>query len=380
MKVPLLKHTLLLLLFLFFGCTQTIKHEKQEQLMATNQIRYAKGFELHNYNGYSVLKVKTPWPNSNQSFTYVLKEKNGVIPDSLHQYATISVPIQTIVVTSTTHIPPLELLGVEKTLIGFPTTDYISSKKTRTLVKAGKIREVGKNENLNTEVLIDLSPDLLVGFGITNDNPTLDNIQKSGLNLFYNGDWTEQTPLGRAEWIKFFGAVYGLQKKANQIFNQIEKEYGEALKLAKKVTNKPSVMCGSLYQNQWYVPQGESWAALFLKEAHSNYLWKATKGIGSLPLSFESVFEKGKTADLWIAPGDFRTLKEMADANPHYTQFDSFRNKKVYSYAINRGETGGIIYFEWAASRPDWVLKDLIKIIHPELLPNYSPYFFQQLH
>lgn len=365
---------------MFFGCNQTAKHEKQEKIIATNQIRHAKGFELHNYNGYSVLKVKTPWPNSKDSFTYILKEKNGIIPDSLLQYTSISVPIQTIVVTSTTHIPPLELLEVEKTLVGFPTTDYISSKKTRALIKQGKIREVGKNENLNTEVLLDLSPDLLVGFGISNINPTLDNIQKSGLPLFYNGDWTEQTPLGRAEWIKFFGAIYGLQPKANLIFNQIEKEYGTGLKLAKKAKNKPSVLCGSWYQNQWYVPQGDSWASLFLKEAQSNYLWKDTKGIGSLSLSFEKVFEKGKTAELWIAPGDFRSLKEMADSNPHYNQFDSFRNKKVYSYATNRGETGGIIYFEWAASHPDWVLKDLIKIIHPELLPNYTPYFFQQLH
>jgi iron complex transport system substrate-binding protein len=380
MKIQLLKYSLLLLLFMFFGCNQTAKHEKQEKLIATNQIRHAKGFELHNYNGYSVLKVNTPWPNSKDSFTYILKEKNGVIPDSLLQYTSISVPIQTIVVTSTTHIPPLELLEVEKTLVGFPTTDYISSKKTRALIKEGKIREVGKNENLNTEVLLDLSPDLLVGFGISNVNPTLDNIQKSGLPLFYNGDWTEQTPLGRAEWIKFFGAIYGLQPKANLIFNQIEKEYGTALKLAKKVKNKPTVLCGSLYQNQWYVPQGDSWASLFLKEAQSNYLWKDTKGIGSLSLSFEKVFEKGKTAELWIAPGDFQSLREMADSNPHYNQFDSFRNKKVYSYATNRGETGGIIYFEWAASRPDWVLKDLIKIIHPELLPNYTPYFFQQLH
>ncbi len=117
MKIQLLKYSPLLLLFMFFGCNQTAKHEKQEKLIATNQIRHAKGFELHNYNGYSVLKVNTPWPNSKDSFTYILKEKNGVIPDSLLQYASISVPIQTIVVTSTTHIPPLELLEAAKQVI-----------------------------------------------------------------------------------------------------------------------------------------------------------------------------------------------------------------------------------------------------------------------
>ena len=108
--------------------------------------------------------------------------------------------------TSTTHIPSLELLGVENTLIGFPSTDYISSEKTRKLIDAGKVREVGVNENLNTEVLIDIKPDVIVSFGLNNSNPTLDNLQKSGLKVMLNGDWTEQSPLGKAEWIKFFGA------------------------------------------------------------------------------------------------------------------------------------------------------------------------------
>ena len=368
----------LLVLFLFVQCKEGAEKEKNT-LSVKNEIHYAKGLELYKYDGFSVLKITNPWPNSTASFTYILQKKNGVIPDSLKQFDTIAAPIKSIVVSSTTHIPALELLGVENTLLGFPNTNYISSEKTRKLIDAGKVREVGTNESLNTEVIIDLNPDVIVSFGINNSNPTLDNLKKSGLKVLLNGDWTEQSPLGKAEWIKFFGALYGLDEKANTIFLDIEKEYNNTLTIVKKATTKPSVLSGAMYQEQWYVPQGESWASLFFKDAQGNYLWSETKGTASVSVPFESVLEKAENADFWIAPGDFSSLKEMTDSNPHYSQFASFKNKKVYSYGKNKGATGGILYFEWASTRPDWVLKDLIKILHPELLPDYQLYFFQKL-
>lgn len=369
---------LFLVFFLFIQCKKESQQEAEIQSPA-NEIHYAKGLEIYKHNGFTIVKITSPWPNAKEQFTYILQEKNGIIPDSLKQFTAISVPIQSIVVTSTTHIPALELLGVENTLVGFPNTDYISSVKTRKLIATGKVREVGTNETLNTEVLIDMNPDVIVSFGLNNSNPTLDNLKKSGLKVILNGDWTEQSPLGKAEWIKFFGALYGLDSKANTLFSAIEKEYKNTLALAQKATRKPTVLSGAMFQEQWYVPQGESWASLFLKDAKANYLWADSKGTGSLSLPFETILEKAQEAEYWISPGDFSSLQQMSESNPHYKQFDAFQNKKVYSYAINKGAKGGIVYFEWSPTRPDWVLKDLIKIFHPELLPNHKLFFFQKL-
>ena len=368
---------LFLILSLFVQCKKENQHEIKSRIK--NEISYAKGLEIYKYKDFSVVKITKPWPGAKENFTYVLKEKNGIIPDSLKRFTIIPIPLKSIVVTSTTHIPALEMLGIENTLVGFPNTDYISSEKTRKLIDAGKVREVGTNETLNTEVLIDMAPDLIVSFSLNNNNPTIDNLQKSGLKVIYNGDWTEQSPLGKAEWIKFFGALYGLDAKANTIFSEIEKEYTTTLALAKKAIAKPTVLCGAMYQDQWYVPQGESWASLFMKDAQSNYLWADSKGTGSLSLPFETVLDKAKNADYWISPGDFSSLKEMNDSNPHYKEFTAFKNKKVYSYSINKGAKGGILYFELSPTRPDWVLKDFIKIFHPELLPNHKLFFFQKL-
>jgi len=379
MKSVVLRVILFLAIISFIGCKKSSENLKNTLTNFENSIQYAKGLEIYKHQGFSIVKITNPWPNAKENFTYILQEKNGIVPDSLKRFTVIPTPLRSIVVTSTTHIPALELLGVENTLVGFPNTNYISSVKTRKLIDAGKIREVGVNENLNTEVLIDMKPDVIVSFGLNNSNPTLDNLQKSGLKVILNGDWTEQSPLGKAEWIKFFGALYGLDAKANTIFSEIEKEYNSTLALAKKATTKPTVLSGAMYQKIWYVPQGESWASLFLKDAQSNYLWSNTKGTGSLSVPFEIVLEKAQNAEFWIAPGDFSSLKEMSDSNPHYNQFASFKNKKVYSYAVNKGTKGGIIYFEWSPTRPDWVLKDLIKIFHPELLPNHKLFFFQKL-
>ena len=380
MKSFFLKFIFLLYILLLGGCKQNSANSVVSKSTAKNEIQHAKGLEIYHYQGYSILKITRPWPDAKTPFTYILQEKNGSIPDSLQQYTRISVPIQSIVVTSTTHIPALELLGVENTLVGFPNTDFISSAKTRKRIDAGQVKEVGTNETLNTEILIDMAPEVIVSFGLNNSNPTLDNLQKSGLKVLLNGDWNEQSPLGKAEWIKFFGALYGLDAKAKAIFSNIEKEYQTTLALAKKAKQKPTVLSGAMYQDQWFVPQGESWMALFLKEAQSNYLWANTTGTGSLTLPFETILEKAQKAEFWIAPGDFTSLKEMNNNNPHYAKFDAFQNKKVYSYALHKGAKGGILFFEWSSTRPDWVLKDLIAIFHPELLPQHHPYFFEKLN
>ncbi len=378
MKIKFFTILLIILAFSFFQCKDNFAKTNEENAVANNKISYAKGFSINKFDGFSVLKINNPWPKANKNYTYILKEKNGIVPDSLQEFTTIQVPIQSIIVTSTTHIPSLEMLGVENSLIGFPNLDYISSEKVRARIDAKKIREIGRNQNLNTEVILDLNPNLIVGFGIDNNNPSYDNLEKSGLKVIYNGDWNEQSPLGKAEWIKFFGALYGLDKKAETVFNQIEKDYKSTLELTKKTKSVPTILCGEMYENVWYLPQGNSWSSLFLKDASTYYLWQETSGTGSLSLPFETVLEKAKNADFWFQ-GSFSSLKEMQDSNIHYSQFDSFKNKKVYSFSSKKGKTGGVLFYELAGNRPDLVLKDIMKIVHPELLTDYELFFYKKL-
>ena len=369
------------LLFLFFiSC----KKQKDDKILTNHSkystsINYAKGFDIAYRDGYKVITVKNIWPGSEKEFRYALIKKGHLLemPESFDEIITI--PINEIVVTSTTHIPSLEMLEVDTTLVGFPSLDYISSQKTRKRINQGFIKELGKNEDLNTESLLDLNPDIIVSFAIDNHDKTLKTIKKTGIPLVYNGDWTESSPLAKAEWIKFFAAFYDKDTLANRLFSNIENEYLNAKKIAFNAKSKPTVLSGAMYKDIWYLPQGKSWAAQFIADANGDYLWKETKGTGSHSLSLESVLEKAEHAEIWIGPSYYTNLVQLKKAHAVYQYFDSFKNKKVYSFTNKVGDTGGLIYFELAPNRPDIVLKDIIKILHPELLPNHKFYFFDQL-
>ena len=343
---------------------------------------YAKGFSITKTDNYSLLEINNPWPKADKTYNYLLVTKEQAIKGTFNkdEYdGIITIPVEKIVVTSTTHIPALELLEEETSLVGFPGTDYVSSEKTRLRIDNELIRELGKNEGINTEVLLELNPELVVGYGVSSGNKTFETIQKSGIPVIYNGDWVETSALAKAEWIKFFGVLFNKEKEAEIIFNKIEGDYIKAKELAKEATSQPSIICGAMYKDVWYLPSGTSPEAQFLKDANVNYLWNHTTDKGSLSLSFESVFEKGSSADIWLSPSYYRSLADMEKANSRYLKFEAFKNKRVFSFANTTGPTGGVLYYELGTARPDLVLKDIIKICHPNLLPDYKPYFFNPL-
>ena len=367
-------------LLLFISCKK--QQETNNEEINTNKnskIEYAKGFDISYQEGYKVITLKNAWPGTEKVFKYALIEEATIL-DFPEQYdAIVTIPIKNIVVTSTTHIPSLEMLAVDQTLIGFPNLDYISSKKTRERINKGLIKELGKNEDINTESLIELSPDVVIGFAVDGNNKTFNTLKKTGIPVLYNGDWTEISPLGKAEWIKFFAAFYNKEALANKLFSEIKTAYLNAKKLALKAKNKPTVLSGAMYKDIWYLPQGKSWAAQFIADANGKYLWSDSEGTGSHSLNLESVLEKGEHAQFWISPSYYTTMKQLKEAHAVYKQFNAFKNDQVYSFTHKVGDTGGLLYFELAPNRPDIVLKDIIKILHPELLPNHNLYFFDQL-
>lgn len=377
------KSLFIFILFLLWNCKKQPKPDSTKNQFSVEaekvEVSYAKGFSITNFEDFKIVRVNSPWPKAEKEFTYVLAEKNVQLPDTLQFDQKVTIPIKKIVVTSTTHIPSLESLGQENTLIGFPHLDYVSSEKTRDLIKQGKIEEIGENEQLNTEVLLNLNPEVVIGFAVEGGNKTFATIKKSGIPVVYNGDWTETDPLGKAEWIKFFGAFYNQGQEADRIFKQIEKEYLSAKKLAQQAKTQPTVLAGSMYKDVWYLPYGNSWQAQFINDAKANYLYAETTGNGSISAAFESVLETAQQADYWIAPGSFTSYQQMQNASEHYQEFKAFQQQKIYSFAGVKGETGGVLYYELAPQRPDLVLKDLIKIFHPELLNNYKTTFFKAL-
>ncbi len=372
---------ILCILIIFSSCRNEKDAQKpvEETQGKAVEITLAVGFTIKEFKNYSLVTVKTPWPDADNGFTYLLSQKGANLPKSITYDQKVEIPVQEIVVTSTTHIPALEALGVEDKLTGFPGLDFISSEKTRKRINSGAVQELGQNENINTEVLIDLSPDLVMGFAINGQNRSLENIKKTGIPVVFNADWMEKNPLGKAEWIKFIGAFFNKTAAASEVFREIEKNYNEAKTIAASAEKQPTVIGGSMYKDQWFMPYGNSWQAKFIADANANYLYSETEGNGSIALSFENVLEKAEDADFWVSTGQFTSYHQLINTSRHYQKFKAVQNKKVYSVSLSKGETGGAIYFELGPQRPDLVLKDLIGIFHPNLLTNHKQLFFKPL-
>lgn len=281
--------------------------------------------------------------------------------------------------TSTTHIPLLEYLGELETLVGFPTTDYISSQAARARIDAGNIIDLGVDASMNMESLIDLGPDLVMTYSVTGDFNQQGLIQKAGIPTLVNAEYLEEHPLGRAEWIKLVGLLYNKQDMADSIFSEIEARYLEAAELAQSQPERPSAFSGVVYGDTWFLPGGKNYASKILSDAGIDYLWKSDNNHGFLELSFESVFDVAQEADLWIGMASYSTLHQIAEADSRYTSFKAFQDGNLHNYTKRVNPFGGNEYLELGYLRPDLIIKDLIKIAHPTALPDHESFFFQKL-
>lgn len=344
---------------LLFGCSQ---NPEKQPVEITEEVKYAKGFHFETSGNDKFLIIDEPWPNADKPIRYLLGKKP-----------------KKVVCTSTSHLPFFEMLGEEQLVVGFPNLQYISSKTFIERANEGLLTDLGPDGSMNMELLIGLNPDILVAFDMGGESKSLNKIEEMGIPVYYNSDFLEQSPLGRAEWIKFFGALLNKEKEADSIFNAIEESYNELKNATSQIEERPTILGGVVYGDTWFLPGGKNWAATFFENAGGKYLWENDTTSGWLELSFEAVYEKGYDADFWIGTSTVNTRDELIGQDERYAGFLPYESDKVFNYNKIIGPNGGYDFFESGYSRPDLVLSDLIKILHPELLPEYETVYFQKL-
>jgi iron complex transport system substrate-binding protein len=377
-----MKHLVfIIILVVVFGCSN--KKTETSLVVSTpsseTKIKYASGFKVSLVGNSKLVEVTYPFQGATSGYQYLLVPKNEPVPDHGEKTKIIRIPIETIVCTSTTHIPLLDYLGETDKLVGFPTTDYISSEKMRERIDNGKIKELGVDKGLNLELLAVLKPGMVMGYTMTGDYGQYKKMEDLGVSVVLNSEYLEKHPLGRAEWIKFMALFFNKEKQADSVFNVIEKNYLDTKAKADQVSKKPAVLSGIVYGDSWFLPGGQNYASKILKDAGCNYLWSDDPSNGFLELSFESVFEKARNADLWIGVATMRNLEEIKNSDHRYTRFKPFIEKQVYTYDARKGAKGGSEFLELGYLRPDIILKDLVKIAHPELMPDHELYFHKKL-
>lgn len=344
------------------------------------QIEYAAGLSIEYHNSYKVVTVKTPWPGANESMEYALVQCGAPKPQGFLEEQIIEVPAKTIVTMSTTYLPALDELGLLDRLVGVDDTTYVNNPTVLKMAAEGKLASIGYGSGVNVEKVLELAPSLVMTYG--SGAPEYDAhpvLLQAGQKVVINAEWMDTTPLGRAEWLKFIAVFFNQEARAEALFNQIEQDYQQLTALTASVSQKPTVFTGSAYQGTWYMPGGQSFAAAFLRDAGADYLWSDDTSTGSLPLSFEAVFEKAKEADYWLNVGFVGALDDLKGMDARYADFAAFQKGNVWNNDARTNGSGGNDYYESAVIHPERVLADLIFIFHPDLLPNHQLMYYRQV-
>jgi iron complex transport system substrate-binding protein len=344
-------------------------------------VQYAKGFTLNYVGNYKVLTILSAFEQKTTATRYLLVPRGSTRPAGFAGVQVIETPIRTLVGLSSMHVALAGFLGADDLLVGLGSFKYVTAPRVRQRIAAGKVLEVGQGKELNNEQLIAQHPDLVMTTGWPGEGlPRFQTLAAAGVPVMINSEWVETTPLGRAEWMKVMAALLNKEDLVNQKFNQVAQEYNRLVALTKKVSKRPTVVVGMPFKDVWHVPDTDSYLTQFLRDAAATYPWEKAKApSGSLALSFEAVAPVALRADYWLQTGSAKAKAEIVGQDARYAAFGPFKNNRVYNNNRRTNAEGSNDYWESGAVRPDLVLADMIKILHPELLPTWQLRYYQQL-
>ena len=339
-------------------------------------LKYAENLKLIKGEGYTEAVLRNPWDTTSILRTYILVDKDKEVPDHLPEGTLVRTPLSKALVYTATHCNLIHELGAVKSIGGICEIQYIKVPEIVEGCQNGTIVNAGEGTNPDIEKIIDLHPDALLLSPLVNRGGH-GQVEKLKIPIIECADYMETSALGSAEWIRFYGLLFGREALADSIFAEVEKNYNEWKALATAQPVKPRLMCEVKSGSAWYVSGGRSTTGKLYADAGADYVFASYPNAGGVPLSFETVFDKAQDADVWLMkynhPTD-KTYQSLQEDYAPYANFKAFKNKNIY-YC----NTAYRPYYEDFPFHPDRVLKDLIKIFHPSLLPEHELKYFSKL-
>lgn len=350
---------------------------KQDSFKAQLNIRYASGFDLIYHNNYKILHLL----QGRDTIRYLLLPAGNSVPAQVKADQVISIPVKRMITQSTTQIGLLSFLEMEDIVIGIDEANYLYNQKIRQRVAEGKVKEVGGGESLDTERVLALSPDLFMVSGMP--GASLERYQAlldAGIPVLVNTEWMESSLLAKAEWVKLMAALTNREELAEEKLTSVTQKYDSIAAIASRARKKPQVITGSPYQGIWHIPGGNSYRSHLLQQAGARWPWAKDTTAISLQADFEILYAYGLEADYWLNPGQVNSRQDLLAKDARFAEFKSFKKDQVYNNNRRMNEEGlGNDYFESGIVHPHLILSDVVKILHPELLPDYKLYYYKKL-
>lgn len=355
------------------ACQRHAKTQSNTANYIPVELRHAKGFEIFNAPDHQLLKIYRLGEDSTHFDTYKLVSSG--VDQSDDQHNVIPTPCKRIICLSSTQLTYFFALDALQSIAGTNSSRHLFHEEMNRRLESGLVKRVGKEGHFNVELITAINPDVI--FVSPFKAGGFDALKNLGFNLVPMAAYAEETPLGRAEWIKMIASFIGEESRADSIFSGITQRYDALKSLTSEVDHRPTVFSGKLRSGTWYVPGGESFYAHYFRDAGADYIIKDKKK-AAYPLDFETMYAKAGQCDFWriLVPEEIGfNRKSLLAEDGRYADFKAFQEGNILMCNIREKP-----YYEQNAMKPDSILADYIHFFHPELLPDYEPVFYQKLN
>lgn len=378
MKIKPIISTITLLCLLFLASCIS---NKKTSLEAFNQDvytpEYSSGFKILGADNAqsTLIQVFNPWQGAKEVEMSYFVSRNGEQAPTEFTGPTIAAGAKRIVCMSSSYIAMLDALGQVDRIVAVSGINYVSNPYI--LAHKDSIKDMGPE--MNYELLLGLKPDVVLLYGIGDAQTAVtDKLKELAIPYMYVGEYLEESPLGKAEWMVALSELTDSREKGIEIFSEIPKRYQALKALTASVEQRPTVMFNTPWNDSWIMPSTKSYMAQLVNDAGADYIYKENTSNSSAPIGLETAYGLIQKADYWINVGMASSLDELKAVNPKFTDAKSVREKTAYNNNLRLTATGGNDYWESAVVRPDVVLRDLIHIFHPELVSD-SLYYYRHL-
>lgn len=338
----------------------------------TIPMKYAQLLHIVKYDDYTIVSIDNPWQKGKTLHNYVIVKKDAPLPSPIPDGTLVRVPTEKNIVFNTSHCQLMGWLSAETQLAGVADLKYILVPYVKEGVAEGRIADCGNGMNPIIEKIVEIKPDLLMISPFENSGGygRLDGLD---IPLLECADYMEHSALARAEWMKFYGLLLGKEKQADSLFHIVDSCYHNLKSIAKEAKGRPSIITEKLTGSTWYVPGGKSTVSGIIADANGKYAWSDDTHSGSLAMTFETVLDKAGDADVWIFNhfgSGMLTYRQLVSEYSGYKEMKAF--KQHHTWFV---DTQKVPYFEEVPFRPDYLLRDYITLLHPELGMGAPKYY-----
>ena len=371
MKVLIKRVFVALCALLFAACAGEPARSLEEFSTSVYKPRYATGFDISSAESTAstLITVRNPWQGAEGVEKHLFISREGERAPEGFAGQVIEGAAERVVCMSSTYVAMIDALDCTERVVGVSGIDYIYNTRVREAAAEGRVRDVGHDSDINFELLMTLRPDVVLLYGVAGENGvTNSKLDELKIPYLYLGDYVEESPLAKAEWLVVMAEILGVRERGEKLFAGIAERYTSLReRVAQSATERPTVMFNTPYRDTWYMPSSRSYAVQIVEDAGGRYIYEGNHGTSSQPIDLEQAYILTREADYWINVGQYTSIEELQRAYPRFADAKAVREGRVYSSDRRTTAKGGSDFWESAAINPDVVLSDLVAVLHPEL-------------